>query len=145
MDPMDKLLGDLLMDDEGKPLGTAVLISPGKPCTCGAGFCAVESGVGYMGVCRGKRADLPPRPDCPRCGAPHQGPGGCWLCGYPHRAPRDDGEGERFWLRCLREGVRGEEVFAVQDEEIARGRSPRLMGALDTVLANRRASAKEQG
>lgn len=132
------LIGDLNMDDAGQPTGfVANVISRGRPCRCGPGFCATEHGVGYYGYCRGKREGEDARDPCPRCGAPHQSDDGCWLCGHPDKA--DGHTGAAFWLRCLEEGVNGCEVFDVQDAaRVADGEFLSCDEALDRILEQRK-------
>lgn len=114
-------------------------------CACGPGFCAADHGLGYIGSC--SKGDEPPReaaPDCTRCGAPHQSTRGCWLCQsrsadmtQPQTAA-DRAETD-FWLRCLREGVSGSDVFDGQDREYREtGTLLDLDEVLDRVLAARR-------
>ncbi len=133
----DDVIQDLadsgLLDEPG---ASAVVISPGKACTCGPGFCAAGEGVCFMGVCRGARAGEP-GPDCPLCSAPHQLAGArCWLCGDGVSLLHND-----FSLRCLAEGVRVHEVFEVQDAATARGEQVSVDVCLDVVLARRRGAS----
>lgn len=116
-------------------------------CSCGPGFCADAKGIGYIGSCSAGDGERVAAPDCTRCGAPHQSTRGCWLCqsrSADMSKPQDpeDRAGTDFWLRCLREGIRGGEVFAMQDAIFAaRGASatyPTPDEALDAVLAQRR-------
>lgn len=110
---IDALLGDLLMDDDGTPRGEAAIISNGVPCRCGRGFCASGVNVGYFGYCRGMRHDQPQLPDCPLCGAPHQGPDGCWLCSTcGGNSPREE---VAVWIRCLEHGITATDLHRVQD------------------------------
>lgn len=73
---------------------SAFVISCGKPCTCGPGFCWNEAGVGGYGVPCRKDKDVERRelPDCPHCGAQHQGTDTngralCWHCAEHPEAP----------------------------------------------------------
>ncbi len=146
IDPMDAVIGDLMLNDDGTPTGLQVtVISNGAPCKCGPGFCAANRGLGYYGYCRGPAApkdveagaeagaELPP---CPHCSAPHQGPNGCWFCSVRGGNNTDHAE---FWLRCLSEGVAGHEVFDMQrDLWQTTGEFSSLDEVLDRVLAAQR-------
>lgn len=115
-------------------------------CRCGPGFCADSKGIGYMGSCSEGDGERTAAPDCTRCGAPHQSTLGCWCCqtrGADMTQPQDpeDRAGTEFWLRCLREGVRYEEVVDVQDAAMRAGgvaALPTADEALETVLARRK-------
>lgn len=92
-----------------------VVISPGKPCTCGPGFCANDAGLGHYGVCSGSEGEA--GPDCDHCGAPHQRLGSrCWLC-----ADQPNGS-EPTDLLLLEHGIRSNEVFGYQDRLAKQGR-----------------------
>jgi len=110
---------------------SAVVVSNGAPCRCGPGFCASASGVGYIGTCGGSRAMS--APDCPRCGAPHQSDAGCWLCDKKGNYTESDAAGSAIWLRALRLGVRGEDLFRRQDVHHADGRWVTLDDVLDEI------------
>lgn len=103
-----------------RPSAQARVTSLGKPCRCGPGFCAADKNIGYLGFCVGEaypavKAARVKGPDCPNCGAPHQTEGmGCWLCLGP-----GDAENAAMWLRALRLGVRGHELFEEQDRRLA--------------------------
>jgi len=131
-DHLDDLIGAVLMDDEGNtPFKSARVISAGSPYKCGPGFCASDLGLGFMGYCRGARSDIQAAPDCPICGAPHQGPSGCWLC-----LTRDgnDAKGTGFWLRCLEHGIDSKQVFDLQDARMRQGTPVSCDDALTEIL-----------
>lgn len=87
--------------------GEVVVISRGRPCTCGPGFCASEAGVGFYGFCGGSRKEA--APDCLKCGAPHQAPEGCWACDG-----KDNDKTARLAVRALRLGVSWDTLFERQ-------------------------------
>lgn len=139
---LTKLLKVIRTSTSPKPSGTVRVFSEGTACRCGPGFCADAQGLGYIGSCSAGDGERVAAPDCTRCGAPHQSTRGCWLCqtrSTDMTKPQDPEEraGTDFWLRCLREGVRGEEVFAIQDVALARGVLPRPEEILEFVLAQR--------
>lgn len=111
--------------------GGACLISSGAPCRCGPGFCAASRGLGYIGFCAGSRTDR--APDCPRCGAPHQAPGGCWLC--LENAEPWQRENDQACIRLLRAGVAGSTALDQQEAAHAAGRSLTFSEAVDEVIA----------
>lgn len=105
---------DCLMEHGGEvPEGSLVPMSGGKPCKCGPGFCASDLGIGYYGFCHpSSRAARKAAPDCPACGAPHQGTDGCWLCnGNPEGLLNTAG-----WLLALHLGVAGHDAIDAQEE-----------------------------
>ncbi len=75
---LDKFVGELVAK-----FGTVAVISEGAPCACGPGFCCVEDAKGGYGWCR-ERQEGEELPDCPHCGAAHQGTSKgrpvCWNC-----------------------------------------------------------------
>lgn len=121
----EKDLGALVADlvEHG---GVAHVISSGKPCRCGPGFCASDAGVGFYGFCSGSRETS--APDCADCGALHQSNAGCWLCsGKPNG-------NEAMWLQALREGVTAPELFELQERLLAKGEALGLDEVLSRLL-----------
>lgn len=111
--------------------GGACLLSPGVACRCGAGFCAAEAGVGYIGFCGGSRPTT--APDCSRCGAPHQSGAECWLC-LPNAEPWQR-ENTAEYVRMVRAGVHGNAVLDYQDAAHRRGEWPTFAECVDAVIA----------
>ena len=140
-EPVDQaiqMFADAGMLDE--PGSSAVIISRGRPCKCGPGFCANDRGVGYYGFCAGSRATG--APDCPLCSAPHQSSDGCWLCSTKGG---NNPEGAAEWLRCLRHDLPAPEVFGAQDAAMADGGFLTFGEAVDVALEQRAARAKAGG
>jgi hypothetical protein len=115
------------------------VISNGKPCHCGPGFCAGAAGVGYYGFCDGSKSVS--APDCLACGAPHQSTTGCWACGT--RSGEPNLEGARDSIYALERGVRFDEVFELQEELSRKGIYPTFRDLIDRVALAKSHSTKE--
>lgn len=101
-------IADLIDENPGS---FGVVISNGKPCSCGPGFCASAAGSGFYGFCR-PRQDVEAGEDCAVCTAPHQRKGApCWLC----HGKTDDRNAAGF-VRALKHGIQSHQIFDLQDQ-----------------------------